>query len=279
MREPGGVDARGKVAFVDEHRRARQRQVEDRLDASAPEERPQLSPSSMQHATCTQTRVHARTLCMRCRGVRVRGDRDRRWPTARPMGRCRGCQGAQDPPAATATRYAMGQRLRPPTRRTVRAEHTECGQNTLRARARTCSGHSTYAKVKVSFHVRRRYSQGDDGKALQQPWHTVGQRGERTLQGTAEWPGLAWRAPARRRAAQPSCAQIGGRAAPAMQRGDAVRRCRPLRSAASQRVPLTTAGSDAPRTHHTLPNGTARTGRAVQHSLTLKRPWACSPSY
>ena len=128
---------------------------------------------------------------MRCRGVRVRGDRDRRWPTARPMGRCRGCQGAQDPPAATATRYAMGQRLRPPTRRTVRAEHTECGQNTLRARARTCSGHSTYAKVKVSFHVRRRYSQGDDGKALQQPWHTVGQRGERTLQGTAEWPGLA----------------------------------------------------------------------------------------
>ena len=42
-----------------------------------------------------------------------------------------------------------------------------------------------------------------------------GQWGERTLLGTAEWPGLAWRGPARRRAAQPSCARSGGCAAPA----------------------------------------------------------------
>ena len=55
-----------------------------------------------------------------------------------------------------------------------------------------------------------------------------GQRGERTLQGTAEWPGLAWRGPARRRAAQPSCARSGGCAAPA--RREATRRgCRALR--------------------------------------------------
>jgi hypothetical protein len=109
------------------------------------------------------------------------------------MGRCRGCQGAQDPPAATATRYAWGQRLRP-------ADHSggQCALSTQWECGQSLTSSSSY--VQWTQHLRQSQSLvpltyvGSTHRVTSYSCHGTcgGQWGERTLQGTAEWPGLAW---------------------------------------------------------------------------------------